>query len=70
MLNMAKIAWGFELSPGLEPVNVDIDTAYTDGFLIAPEKFPILFTPRSDKHRDIMIKEYEDTKAFFERYIG
>lgn len=68
MVNMAKIAWGFELSPGSGPVNVDIDTAYSDGFLVAPKKFPILFTPRSDKHRDIIIKEYEALKPFFIKF--
>ncbi|MCJ1246862.1 hypothetical protein MMC30_004071 [Trapelia coarctata] len=68
MVNMAKIAWGFELSPGLGAVNVDINTAYSDGFLIAPKKFPILFTPRSDKHKDVIIKEYEAIKPFFIKY--
>ncbi len=68
MVNMAKIAWGFELSPGLGAVNVDINTAYSDGFLIAPEKFPILFTPRSDTHKDVIIKEYEAIKPFFIKY--
>ncbi|KAK7966406.1 uncharacterized protein PG986_000683 [Apiospora aurea] len=68
MLNMAKIAWGFELNPGPGPVNDDIATAYTDGFLIAPKKFPIEITPRSDLHRDIMAKEYMAMKPFWKKY--
>ncbi|KAI1496915.1 cytochrome P450 [Biscogniauxia marginata] len=68
ILNMAKIAWGFDVSPGSGLVNVDINTAYTDGFLIAPEKFPIIFTPRSEKHRRVITKEYEAIKPFFEKY--
>ncbi|KAI0133793.1 cytochrome P450 [Xylariales sp. AK1849] len=68
ILNMAKIAWGFDLSPGPGPVNVDIATAYTDGFLIAPEKFPIVITPRSDRHKNIMAKEYETMKPFWKIY--
>jgi hypothetical protein len=68
MLNMAKMAWGFDLSPGLGAVDVDINTAYSNGFLIAPEKFPILFTPRSDKHKDVIIKEYGAIKPFFIKY--
>ena len=68
MVNMAKIAWGFELSADLEAVDVDINTAYSDGFLIAPKKFPILITPRSDKHKDIITKEYEATEPFFMKY--
>jgi hypothetical protein len=65
---MAKMAWAFNLSPGTGDVNIDIDTAYTNGFLIAPKKFPIMFTPRSQKHRDVICREYEDVKPFFERY--
>lgn len=65
---MAKIAWGFDLSPGPGAVNDDIDTAYTDGFLIAPKKFPILFTPRSVKHKDVIMKEYEAVKPFWIKF--
>lgn len=68
MLNMAKLAWAFDISPGSEEVNVDVETAYTDGFLIAPEKFPIFFKPRSKEHREVIIQEYEATKPFFEKY--
>jgi hypothetical protein len=66
---MAKIAWGFDLSPGSGSVNVDVASAYTNGFLIAPEKFPVLFKARSDKHRDVIIREYEAVKPFFEKYM-
>jgi hypothetical protein len=68
MLNMAKMAWAFDLSSGISDVNVDINTAYTDGFLIAPKKFPIIFTARSEKHRNVICREYEDVKPFFEKY--
>jgi hypothetical protein len=65
---MAKIAWAFDISSGPESVNDDIDTAYTDGFLIAPKKFPVIITPRSERHRDVIIKEFEDVKPVFEKY--
>ena len=68
MVNMAKIAWGFDLSPGSGAVNIDINTAFSDGFLIAPKKFPILFTPRSDRHKEVITKEYEAIKPFFVKY--
>lgn len=65
---MAKIAWAFDLSPGSGAVDDDIDTAYSDGFLIAPKKFPILITPRSDRHKDVIVNEYESIKPFFQKY--
>ena len=68
MLNMAKIAWAFDLSPGLDAVNDDIDTAYHDGFLIAPKRFPISITPRSKKHKNVIESEYSSIKSFWEKY--
>ncbi len=68
LLNMAKIAWAFDLSPGPGAVDTDIETAYSDGFLIAPKIFPIVFKPRSAKHEEIIIKEYESIKPFFVKY--
>ncbi|KAK7978164.1 hypothetical protein PG988_005654 [Apiospora saccharicola] len=68
MLNMAKIAWAFNLAPGSAVVNDDIGTAYSDGFLIAPEKFPLLITPRSNRHGEIIQNEYNATKPFWQKY--
>ncbi|KAK9419088.1 putative Cytochrome P450 [Seiridium unicorne] len=68
MLNMAKIAWAFNLSPGSEAVDDDIVTAYHDGFLIAPKKFPILITPRSDRHKNVIENEYDSIKSLWEKY--
>jgi hypothetical protein len=66
---MAKIAWAFDLSPQSEEfVDDDIITAYSDGFLIAPKRFPILIMPRSEKHKDIIVKEYEAIKPVLQRY--
>lgn len=68
MLNMAKIAWTFDLLPGTGAVDDDIDSAYHDGFLIAPKKFSILITPRSNTHKAVIEKEYQSIKPFWEKY--
>ncbi|KAH6648012.1 cytochrome P450 [Truncatella angustata] len=68
MLNMAKIAWAFDLSPGPGPVDDDIETAYHDGFLIAPKKFPILITPRSERRKNVIENEYRSIESFWEKY--
>ncbi|KAM0344912.1 hypothetical protein ACHAPU_007045 [Fusarium lateritium] len=68
MLNMAKIAWAFDLSPGSETVNDDIDTAYHDGFLIAPKKFPISIKPRSEEHKKVIMDEYHSMESFWDKY--
>ncbi|SPJ78457.1 related to O-methylsterigmatocystin oxidoreductase [Fusarium torulosum] len=68
MLNMAKIAWAFDLSAGSDAVNDDIDTAYHDGFLIAPKKFPIKITPRSRSHKEVIMQEYQSIASFWDKY--
>lgn len=68
ILNMAKIAWTFDLAPGAGVVDDDIITAYHDGFLIAPKKFPIMITPRSERHQRVVANEYDSIKSFWEKY--
>lgn len=65
---MAKIAWAFDLSPGSGAVDDNVNTAYYDGFLIAPKKFPILITPRSDRHKKVISDEYYSIENFWEKY--
>ncbi|KAF5548077.1 cytochrome P450 monooxygenase [Fusarium phyllophilum] len=68
ILNMAKIAWGFDLLPGSDSVNDDIDTAYHDGFLIAPKKFPIIIRPRSEDHKKVITSEFSSVESFWDMY--
>ena len=68
MLNMAKIAWAFDLSTGSKDIDDDIDTAYHDGFLIAPKKFPIKITPRSERHKEVIMQEYQAIASFWDKY--
>jgi hypothetical protein len=68
MLILAKIAWAFDLSPGSEPVDDDVNTAYHDGFLIAPKRFPIVITPRSDTRKQVIENEYHSMGPFWDKY--
>ncbi|KAI8221561.1 Cytochrome P450 monooxygenase patH [Colletotrichum sp. SAR 10_86] len=70
ILNMAKIAWGFDLSPGEGEVDVDVGTAYTDGFLIAPKKFPITIRPRSERHAAVIEGGQRRAEPFFAKYAA
>ncbi|KAH8805047.1 cytochrome P450 [Xylogone sp. PMI_703] len=67
-INMAKIVWAFNITAGASDVNTNIETAYTDGFLTAPAKFPVRFTPRSEKHKLIIEEEFESVKPFLARF--
>lgn len=41
MLNLAKITWGFDISAKNLEVDWDVKTAYTDGFVFSPRRFPV-----------------------------
>lgn len=68
MVNMAKLVWAFDITPGSTPVDVDIETAYSDGFLTSPKKFPVTISPRSRKHREVVEKEIEMAKTGLAKY--
>lgn len=68
---IAKMVWLFDIDiqPGKEK---DVDdsplTAYQGGFLIAPNEFPVRIQPRSDKHAEILKKEFHDMEPFFNKF--
>ncbi|KAJ5564642.1 hypothetical protein N7513_000884 [Penicillium frequentans] len=69
LLNMAKMAWLFDILPiSSEPIDTSIRTAFTDGVLIAPHKFPVRFVPRSEQRINVIQGDLEKAKKFFARY--
>lgn len=68
MLNMAKLVWLFNIQPGSSDIDMDIETGYTDGFLVAPKPFAVQFNPRSDAHVNTTYKELEECQAVFAQY--
>jgi hypothetical protein len=68
MLNMAKLVWLFDISRGSAAVDSAVETAYTDGFLIAPKRFPVEFVPRSQERVRITRQELRDCQSVFSRY--
>lgn len=71
MLNMGKLVWLFNILPGSAGGgDLAVETGYTDGFLIAPKKFPVQFIPRSDAHVKTIKEELQQCQALFSRYEG
>lgn len=69
MLNMAKMVWLFDIRPaGTEPLDVSMNSAFNDGILVAPKKFPVQFVPRSEKHVQVIRDEFEKARDIFARY--
>ena len=69
MFGMAKMLWAFDINadPHSPPV-VDERVLYSDTFIGAPHPFAARFSVRSEKHRDILEREYEQARDFLRRY--
>jgi hypothetical protein len=69
MINMAKMIWLFNIrSPGSEKLDMSMDSAFTDGIIVAPKKFPVEFVPRSSQHARTIRTEFETSREFLARY--
>ena len=67
---MAKLVWAYDITTEASVVDVDVETAYTPGFLTTPLKFPARFVPRSPKHKAVIEREFEVAKAFLAQFEG
>ena len=70
MINMAKIAWAFNIKAdaGAPPLNLDVETGYSDGFVFGPNPFSASFTVRSPRHQEVIEREYQEAMTFFQNY--
>ena len=67
IVNMSKLVWTFDITTD-SPVDTDVVSAYTEGFLTAPIQFPVTFTPRSAKHAAVIEREFEAAETFLAKY--
>lgn len=70
MLNMAKIAWGLDISATAEDWDWDVKAAYTDGLVVSPKWFPVDIQPRSLAHREVIEAEFDSQRSVFARCGG
>ncbi|OQU95238.1 hypothetical protein CLAIMM_01474 [Cladophialophora immunda] len=69
MINMAKMAWAFDIKADpASPPNLDERETYSDTFVGGPNPFPALFTVRSQRHREVLEREYCEGQEFLRRY--
>ena len=70
MLNMAKIAWGLDISATAEDWDWDVKAAYTDGLACSPRRFPVNIRPRSLRHEEVIEAEFMSQASVFAGYAG
>ena len=70
MINMAKIAWAFDITadPSAPPLDLNIQTGYSDGLVFGPNPFSASFSVRSSQHRDTIEREYQEGKTFLRNF--
>lgn len=67
----ARILWAFDIKPALDENGdeIELDTdAFEDGLLIQPKKYRVRFLPRSEKHLEVIRKEYAAVEKFLKRW--
>ncbi|KIW32629.1 uncharacterized protein PV07_04160 [Cladophialophora immunda] len=68
LISMSKLLWFFDMSATGGPVDTNVETAFTKGFLTAPKKFPVALRPRSQERAEILRKEFQQADEFLSRY--
>jgi hypothetical protein len=63
---LAKLLWAFDIEPK-DGVEYDIFN-YTEGFNIRPKKFECVVKVRSEGHRNVLEREFEDAQEAMGRY--
>lgn len=69
MLNIAKMVWFFNIkSVSAAPLDINMSSAFSDGFLVAPKKFPVEFLPRSEHRVKVIRDEFEKSEEILAEF--
>jgi cytochrome P450 len=67
----AKLLWAFRILPALDEdgkeIKLDIG-AYTDGLVTEPMPYRVRFVPRSERHVEVINKDFEDVREFLAQW--
>jgi hypothetical protein len=67
----AMLLWAFNIEPAIDETGKEIDldlNAYSDGFLMQPLPYKVRFTPRSEKHAEVIRKSFKDVESFLKKW--
>jgi cytochrome P450 len=65
-ITVAKMLWAFDITPDPgTPLDSDITTSYADGLLVGPKEFTCDIRLRSEKRKETILKEFEETQVVF-----
>lgn len=64
---MAKLAWAFNIV-STETLDDSVETAFTDGILLYPKKYPAKFIPRDEHRVTIIESEFKPAELFLRQF--
>ncbi|KAF2182292.1 cytochrome P450 [Zopfia rhizophila CBS 207.26] len=68
----AKLLWAFNIEPAVDEVTgevVELDlNSYSEGLLHQPMPYRVKITPRSDKHAEVIRKDFEGVEDFLRKW--
>lgn len=68
----ARLLWAFKIEPAVDEATgekIELDTnAYEDGFLSEPDPFRVRFVPRSEKHAEVLRREFKEVEEFLKKW--
>ncbi|KAL4795223.1 cytochrome P450 [Aspergillus venezuelensis] len=68
-INIAKMVWAFDIRRDEwqgRQVDVSVETGYEGGFLVSPKRFPARIRPRGEVYEEVIRREFEGLKGFYE----
>lgn len=69
---LARMLWAFHIEPVIDEVTgekVELNTnAYESGFLFEPKPYKVKFTPRSEKHAEVVRRDFKLVEEFLRQW--
>ncbi|KAH6887688.1 cytochrome P450 [Thelonectria olida] len=72
-INIARILWGFDVTPvkGADGKDIDVDIfAFSEGFNSSPLPFPCSISPRSSSHITVIKREHQEALEELKAYTS
>lgn len=68
---VARLLWAFRIEPALDeagrPVKLDLE-AYQNGFIREPRPYKVRFVPRSEKHAEVVRRNFEAVESYLKEW--
>ncbi|KZL82496.1 cytochrome p450 [Colletotrichum incanum] len=68
LMTMSKLLWCFDIVPGEQMPDTNVQTAFKDAILTGPKLFDVEFRLRDEKRRKVLVNEWNKADAWLQRF--